>query len=375
MDIEKYTREVLYDIKQRGEEALKEYSSRFDNYVGPIRVPAEEIEESDSLMNPGQISAIDTVIERVRQVHSAQINHSTLFIQNGSMYGIVERPLKRIGLYVPGGKPLPSSLIMSAVPARIAGVREIVVVTAPKDGKIEPALLYIAKKLDIGEIYRLGGIQAIGAMAYGIGMKPVQKIFGPGNAFVTEAKRQVFGTVGIDGLNGPSEICIIADETADPKYVMADLASQLEHGPDSKAWLLTTSSELARVCETEGVDIRIYSTLEECISSANELAPEHLEILVRDPMRLIDMVENAGAVYMGPYSPVPAGDYFLGVNHILPTGGSAVFSSALTVWDFTKRISVAYTGRDEFMKYRGAGMELASIEGMAAHRKSMEARN
>ncbi|EQB68087.1 MAG: histidinol dehydrogenase [Thermoplasmatales archaeon Gpl] len=157
-----------------------------------------------------------------------------------------------------------------------------------------------------------------------IGMKPVQKIFGPGNAFVTEAKRQVFGTVGIDGLNGPSEICIIADEAADPKYVMADLASQLEHGPDSKAWLLTTSSELARVCEAEGVDIRIYSTLEECISSANELAPEHLELLVMDPMRLIDMVEMPELLH-GPYSPVPAGDYFLGVNHILPTGGSAVF--------------------------------------------------
>ena len=374
MDIEKYTREVLDDIKKRGEEALKEYSARFDHYVGPIRVLAEEIEKSDSLMKPGQISAIDTVIERVSQVHSAQINHSTLFTQNGSLYGIMERPLKRVGLYVPGGKPLPSSLIMSAVPARIAGVREIVVVTAPKDGKIDPAILYIAKKLGIDEIYRLGGIQAVGAMAYGIGMKPVQKIFGPGNAFVTEAKRQVFGIVGIDGLNGPSEICIVADETADPEYVRADLASQLEHGPDSKAWLLTTSSELARVCESPGVDIKIYPSLEECVSRANELAPEHLELLVKEPMRLIDMIENAGAVYLGPYTPVPAGDYFLGVNHVLPTGGSAFFSSALTVWDFTKRISIAYTGKDEFMKYREAGMELATIEGMTAHRKSMVAR-
>ncbi|MCL6090277.1 MAG: histidinol dehydrogenase [Candidatus Thermoplasmatota archaeon] len=374
MDIEKYTREVLDDIKQRGEEALKEYSARFDHYVGPIRAPAEEIEKSDSLLKPGQISAIDTVIERVRQVHSAQINHSTLFTQNGSLYGIMERPLRRVGLYVPGGKPLPSSLIMSAVPARIAGVREIVVVTAPKDGKIDPAILYIAKKLGIDEIYRLGGIQAVGAMAYGIGMKPVQKIFGPGNAFVTEAKRQVFGTVGIDGLNGPSEICIVADETADPEYVTADLASQLEHGPDSKAWLLTTSPELAQVCESQGVDIKIYSSLEECFSRANELAPEHLELLVREPMRFIDMIENAGAVYLGQYTPVPAGDYFLGVNHVLPTGGSAVFSSALTVWDFTKRISMAYTGKDEFMRYREAGMELATIEGMTAHRKSMETR-
>jgi histidinol dehydrogenase len=211
-------------------------------------------------------------------------------------------------------------------------------------------------------------------MAYGIGMRKVDKIFGPGNKYVNEAKRQVFGTVGIDSLAGPSEVCIIADESANEEYVLMDLLSQLEHGKDSKAWLITTSRDLAKYCNKHGIEVRLCESLEECIRSANEIAPEHLEIITKDPMKMVESVENAGAIYLGEYTPVPAADYFLGVNHVLPTGGTAKFSSVLTVMDFMKRISLAYVSREEFLRERHLGMALAEMEGMKWHKRSMEVR-
>ncbi len=372
--LESYVAEILEDIKKRGIEAIREYSRKFDGYDGEFLVSEEEFEEAEGLIPEEDKRIIAKTIERIREYHEKQLEKDKLYIKNASLYGIIYRPIRRVGIYVPGGKALPSSLIMTGVPAKIAGVKEIVVATPPKEGKISPYVLYVAKLLGIREVYKLGGIQAIGAMAYGIGMEKVDKIFGPGNRFVNEAKRPVFGVVGIDSLAGPSEIAIIADESANKDYVLADLLSQLEHGKDSKAWLLTTSKELAEYCSREGVEAVLCESLEKCAEKANEIAPEHLEILTEEPLKLVDLIENAGAIYLGEYTPVPAADYFLGVNHVLPTGGAAKFSGVLTVMDFMKRISLAYVSREEFLAERYLGIRLAEIEGMEEHKRSMEVR-
>ena len=374
MELEEYVSGILRDIRERGIEAVREYSEKFDSYSGPFRVTEEEFEEAEKLIPEKDKEIIERTIKRLWEYHERQKPREELFVKNGSLYGIVYRPIGRIGVYVPGGKPLPSTLMMVAVPARIAGVKEIAVTVPPKDGKVNPYVLYVAKKLGISEVYKLGGVQAIGAMAYGIGMKKVDKIFGPGNRFVNEAKRQVFGVVGIDSLAGPSEIAVIADETAEEEYVLADLLSQLEHGKDSKAWLLTTSRELAEYCSREGIEVILCDNLEECAGKANEIAPEHLEIITGEPMGLVELIENAGAIYLGPYTPVPSADYFLGVNHVLPTGGAAKFSGVLTVMDFLKPITLAMVSREEFLAERELGIRMAEIEGMELHRRSMEVR-
>ena len=373
-ELESYVAGMLRDIRERGIEAVREYSRRFDGYDGPFRVTREEFTEAVRSIPQRDREIILRTIERLWEYHEKQMEKERLFLKNGSLYGLIYRPIRRIGIYVPGGKPLPSTLMMVAVPAKIAGVKEIAVTIPPKEGRVNPYVLYVADLLGIDEVYKLGGVQAIGAMAYGIGMKKVDKIFGPGNRFVNEAKRQVFGVVGIDSLAGPSEIAVIADGTAEKEYVLADLLSQLEHGKDSKAWLLTTSRELAEYCSREGIEVMLCETLEECAEKANEIAPEHLEIITARPMELVDLIENAGAIYLGPYTPVPAADYFLGVNHVLPTGGAARFSGVLTVRDFLKPISVAQVSREEFLAERELGLRLAEIEGMTFHRRSMEVR-
>ncbi|MBO8173804.1 MAG: histidinol dehydrogenase [Thermococcus sp.] len=373
-ELESYVAQILKDIRERGIEAVKEYSRKFDGYDGEFLVSEEEFEEAERQIPEKDKKIIKRTIERIWEYHEKQLESDKLYIKNASLYGIIYKPIRRIGIYVPGGKPLPSTLMMVGVPAKIAGVKEIAVTTPPKNGKVNPYILYVAKLLGIKEVYKLGGIQAIGAMAYGIGMKKVDKIFGPGNKFVNEAKRQVFGVVGIDSLAGPSEIAVIADETADKEYVLYDLLSQLEHGKDSKAWLLTTSKELAEYCKRDGIEVVLCESLEECAEKANEIAPEHLEIITKEPLKLVDLIENAGAIYLGEYTPVPAADYFLGVNHVLPTGGAAKFSGVLTVMDFMKRISLAYVSREEFLSERYLGIRLAEIEEMEMHKKSMEVR-
>jgi len=223
-------------------------------------------------------------------------------------------------------------------------------------------------------LYKLGGVQAIGAMTYGAGMEAVDKIFGPGNAFVNEAKRQVYGRVGIDSLAGPSEICVIADDTAAPEYVKEDLLSQREHGADSRAWLLTTSSTLHDYCADPTINTLLFDNLEDCVERANQIAPEHLEIITSEPMALAEKINTAGAVYLGQYTPVPSADYFLGSNHVLPTGCAARFSSVLTVGDFQRKMTLASLSRDEFMADRELGIRMATIEGLVHHRKAMEVR-
>ena len=373
-DLESYVSGILRDIRERGIEAVKEYSKRFDGFEGPFRVSEEEFREAEEVIPEKDREIIERTIKRLWDYHERQKPKDELFIKNGSLYGLIYRPIGRIGIYVPGGKPLPSTLMMVAVPAKIAGVKEIAVTIPPKDGKVNPYVLYVARRLGISEVYKLGGVQAIGAMAYGIGMKKVDKIFGPGNRFVNEAKRQVFGVVGIDSLAGPSEIAVIADGSADKGYVLADLLSQLEHGKDSRAWLLTTSEELAEYCSRGGVEVILCETLEECAGNVNEIAPEHLEIITENPMGIVGLIENAGAIYLGPYTPVPSADYFLGVNHVLPTGGTARFGGVLTVIDFLKPITLAMVSREEFLAERELGLRLAEIEGMELHRRSMEVR-
>ncbi|MFP4000586.1 MAG: histidinol dehydrogenase [Thermoplasmata archaeon] len=372
MDVRRKVFEILKDVREEGTEAVRRYSKKFDDYDGKLKVedmsPGQEIPEEDK-------HVIEEIIDRVFRYHRRQLENDELYTERGSIYGMLHRPVQRAGLYVPGGEPLPSSLIMSGVPAKIAGVEDVAVVTPPMDGEIDPYVSFVADSLGFDEIYRIGGAQAIGAMAYGAGMKKVDKIFGPGNEYVNEAKRQVFGDVGIDSLAGPSDVCIISDSSARVSYVLSDLESQLEHGVNSKAWLLTTSEELAEEARSRtDSEVFLFKDLNSCVEKSNEIAPEHLEIITEDPLGVLEGVKNAGAVYLGEYTPVAAADYFLGVNHILPTGGASRFSSVLTVKDFMKSMSVAYVGEDEFRDDCHLGIRLADIENMTSHKRSMEVR-
>lgn len=373
MELERYVRDMLDEIRTEGIQAVRKYSKRFDGYDGGFRVEESEFESADSIDEKDK-EIIDRAIQRIRRVHEEQAESSKSISIDDSTFELLKVPIERVGIYVPGGKPLPSTLMMVGVPAAIAGVEEIVVTTPPSDGRIDPCILYIAKELGIDEVYKLGGVQAVGAMAYGIGMKKVDKIFGPGNKYVNEAKRQVYGEVGIDCLAGPSEVAVIADKRAEIDWVITDLKSQLEHDEDAKAWLLTTSASLAKKVKDERITVKLCKDVKECIEESNDLAPEHLEILTENPRSLLRYVKNAGAVYLGEYTPATAADYFLGVNHVLPTGRAAKFGSVLTVEDFVKSISVAEAGKDDFMKDRELGIRLAEIEKMEYHRKSMEVR-
>ena len=374
MNLQRYVSEILEDLKINGLDAVKKYSQKFDNYQDEIFLREEEWNVESEIPQSDK-NAIKQIIKRLQDYHSKQKTEDLMYKNEyGSIYGLIKVPIDRIGVYVPGGKPLPSSLLMVAVPAQIAGVRDIIITSSPKDGKINPYIIYIAKELGIKEIYKVGGIQAIAAMAYGIGMKKVDKIFGPGNQYVNEAKRQVFGDVGIDSLAGPSEVCVIADETADKDYVLNDLLSQLEHGAESKAFLVTTSKQIYDYCQKEGIDRYFCKDIFECADKANEIAPEHLEILTKEPELILSLIRNAGAVYLGEYTPVPAADYFLGVNHVLPTGKAARFSSVLNLNDFVKYMTVAKVTKEEFLKERYLGIRMAEIEGMLQHKKSMEVR-
>lgn len=374
MNLQRYVSEILEDLKINGLDAVKKYSQKFDNYQDEIFLREEEWNVESEIPQSDK-NAIKQIIKRLQDYHSKQKTEDLMYKNEyGSIYGLIKVPIDRIGVYVPGGKPLPSSLLMVAVPAQIAGVKDIIITSSPKEGKVNPYIIYIAKELGISEIYKVGGIQAIAAMTYGIGMKKVDKIFGPGNQYVNEAKRQVFGDVGIDSLAGPSEVCVIADETADKDYVLNDLLSQLEHGAESKAFLVTTSKQIYDYCQKEGIDRYFCKDIFECADKANEIAPEHLEILTKEPELILSLIRNAGAVYLGEYTPVPAADYFLGVNHVLPTGKAARFSSVLNLNDFVKYMTVAKVTKEEFLKERYLGIRMAEIEGMLQHKKSMEVR-
>ncbi len=381
--------EIIRQVVADGDEALLRLTEALDG-VRPksLELSREEWDEGADQVGPEQRAAIEAAAARIQAFHALQVPHALSL-------GEVElwpEPLRRVGIYVPGGRArYPSTVLMNAIPARLAGVDEIVMVT-PSDeaGRISPAVLYAARLAGVARVFKVGGAQAVAALAYGTrSLPPVDKITGPGNVFVVLAKRAVYGVVDIDGLAGPSEILVIADDSADAGQIVADLASQLEHDPVAWAVLLTDSADLARQVaadlaadqlanrfSAEAADLHaavvIVDSLEAAVELASEFAPEHMELLVREPDRLLPLVRGAGMVFVGPNSPVPMGDYVAGSNHTLPTGGAARFNSPLGVYDFYRWTSVVRLSPETAREIAPVGIELAKIEGLVAHQRSLE---
>ncbi|WP_419877906.1 histidinol dehydrogenase [Brevibacillus centrosporus] len=390
---------ILLDVRQRGDEALRDYTERFDRVrMEQFRVSEEEFAEAASQVSPEVRAALEEAAENIRDFHQRQVRQSWFSTkESGTLLGQIIRPLKRAGLYVPGGTAAyPSSVLMNAIPAKIAGVPEVVITTPPgRDGKINPAILVAAQIAGVKEIYKVGGAQAIAALTYGTEqIKAVDKIVGPGNIFVALAKREVFGLVSIDMVAGPSEIAVLADETANPRYIAADLLSQAEHDPMSAAILVTTSQavaesvaqeverqlaelprkEIAEAAIRDFGAILVVNDLEEGFAAINRIAPEHLEIMIADPFEHLGKVENAGAIFLGPYSSEPVGDYFAGTNHVIPTNGTARFSSPLSVDDFIKKSSVVSYSKQDLRENGHKIVALAEQEGLAAHGRAITER-
>lgn len=390
---------ILADVKERGDAALREYTERFDRVaLQDFRVSEAEFAEASGLVAPAVKQALAEAAANIRDFHERQVRQSWFTTkESGTILGQIVRPLKRAGLYVPGGTAAyPSSVLMNAIPAKIAGVPEVVITTPPgADGKVNPAILVAAQIAGVTEIYKVGGAQAIAALTYGTEqIKSVDKIVGPGNIFVALAKREVFGLVSIDMVAGPSEIAVLADDTANPRYVAADLLSQAEHDPMSAAVLVTTSTALADAVAKEverqlaelprksiaeasiqnhGAII-LVDDLDEGFAVINAIAPEHLEIMIADPFEHLGKVENAGAIFLGPYSSEPVGDYFAGSNHVIPTNGTARFSSPLSVDDFIKKSSVVSYSKQDLLANGHKIVALAEQEGLAAHGRAISER-
>jgi histidinol dehydrogenase len=392
---------IIEAVRTQGDAALRRYSEEFDRTrVESFRLTDEEIEGAYDQVEPEFVEAIRAAAVRIRAFHEKQKRETWMDLQpDGTMLGQVYRPLKRVGLYVPGGKAAyPSSVLMNAIPALVAGVPEIAIVTPPATAGVEgvnPYILVAAAEAGVKEIYRVGGAQAVAALAYGTEQIPaVDKIVGPGNIYVALAKRYVYGVVDIDSIAGPSEIIVLADDSADPAYVAADLLSQAEHDEMASAVLVTPSAALAQAVAAElerqlellprreiaGQSLADYGailtvdTLEEGIAVVNRMAPEHLEIIVEEPFRYLGKIENAGAIFLGPYSSESVGDYFAGPNHVLPTNGTARFSSALSVDDFVKKSSVIYYSKEALLRDAAQISALARFEGLQAHARAVEIR-
>ncbi len=392
---------ILNDVKLRKDEAVFEYTGKFDGAkinASNIRVTQEEIEEGYRLTDDSLVQVIRRALHNIRIYHEKQRQTSWFDSRpDGTILGQKVTPLQRVGVYVPGGKAAyPSSVLMNILPAKVAGVDEIVMATPPgKDGKVSPTTLVAANEAGADVIYKVGGAQAIGALAYGTESIPkVDKIVGPGNIYVALAKKMVYGHVSIDAIAGPSEILVIADETANPRYVAADLLSQAEHDELASAILVTTSRELAEevsketdqfIAELErsaiirkSLDnygyILVADTIEEAIDTANAIASEHLEIQTKNPYDVMTKIRNAGAIFIGEYSSEPLGDYFAGPNHVLPTNGTAKFFSPLSVDDFIKKSSViAYSG-EALEKIHKDIEYFAEAEHLTAHANSIRVR-
>ncbi len=397
---------ILKNVRERGNDALIEYTMRFDKValsVSDLRVTEYEIERAVKRVSPEFMEALRLAKKNIENFHRRQLAQSWVtFEDHGIMLGQRIIPIDRVGLYVPGGAggttPLVSTFLMNAIPALVAGVKNIIVCTPPKqDRSVDPHLLAAAKEVGVTEIYKVGGAQAVAAMAFGTATVPrVDKIVGPGNAFVTTAKRQVYGYVGLDTLAGPSEILVIADDSANPAWVASDLLSQAEHGPKDEAGaiLLTPSMSLAKkvlkeidsqLVELNKAEIAanslersgglvVTNDLEEAIELANFCAPEHLELYLADPFAWLGKIRHAGAVFLGPYSPEPIGDYVAGTNHVLPTMVLARYASALSVEDFVKKTSfISYT-KEALAAHGPAAVTLARAEGLEAHARSVEER-
>lgn len=392
---------ILENVKANGDKAVFEYTKKFDGFdlnAGNILVTKEEIEEAYELTDSALIDVIKKALVNIRDFHEKQKQNSWFTsTEKGTFLGQKITPLKRAGVYVPGGKAVyPSSVLMNVVPAKTAGVDEIIMTTpANREGKLNPAVLVAANEAGVDRIYKVGGAQAIAALAFGTESIPkVDKIVGPGNIYVALAKKAVFGNVSIDSIAGPSEILVLADKTANPRYVAADLLSQAEHDEMASAILITDSEELSDnvqkeiegfIAELPRTDIikaslknfghiLIAENIDEAIKAANNVASEHLEILTENPLETMTKIRNAGAIFLGPYSSEPLGDYFAGPNHILPTNGTAKFFSPVSVDDFVKKSSVVYYSKEALEEVHKDIEQFAKSEGLYAHANSIKVR-
>ncbi len=394
-NVEEIVSDIIRNVRQNGDKALYEYAEKFDKVsLDALEVTEEEIAEAFSLVEPNFIRILEDAAKNIRLFHEKQTRNSFILNNgNGAVMGQKIIPIEKVGLYVPGGTAAyPSTVLMDSVPAKIAGCKEIVMVTPPgKDGKVNPAILAAAKVAGVTKIFKVGGAQAVAALAYGTESVPaVYKIVGPGNAFVAEAKKQVYGKVSIDMIAGPSEILIIADETCNPRIVAADMLSQAEHDKLASAVLVTTSETLANAVSAElerqipllpraeiareSIDVHgkiiLTETLAEAIEISNEIAPEHLELCMDNPFDYLDAIENAGSIFMGKNCPEALGDYMAGPNHTLPTSGTAKFSSPLSVDDFVKKTQFTYFTEDALNRLADDVAFFAEKEGLSAHARS-----
>lgn len=398
-DVTGAVEEIIRNVRERGDAAVKAYTERFDGAAPEnFELTSSQIDEAYRQAPAELVAALTRAAENIHDFHQRQKRESFLITkENGVLMGQRLRGLNRVGLYVPGGKAAyPSSVLMNAIPAKVAGVKELIMVTPPSEGgRVNPAILTAAKVAGVDRIFAVGGAQAVAALAFGTKTIPrVDKIVGPGNIYVATAKKLVFGTVDIDMIAGPSEILVIADETANPAYLAADLMSQAEHDPMASAVLVTTSNAVAEKTQAElekqlqtlsrreiitqslehfGATI-VCRNIDECVRIANEIAPEHLELMVQNPMQLLGSIDNAGAVFLGQFSPEPLGDYFAGPNHVLPTSGTARFFSPLSVDTFIKKSSFIYYTREALEKGRADIETLARSEGLTAHANSIQVR-
>ena len=392
--------DIIENVRKNKDEAIFSYTKQFDGAdidASNILVTEEEIEEAYKLVDEKLLAVIRKALVNIKKYHEKQLQNSWFTSEDGIILGQKVTALEKAGVYVPGGKAVyPSSVLMNVLPAKVAGVDRIIMCTPPgKDGKVYPSTLVAAKEAGVDEIYKVGGAQAIAAMAFGTESVPkVDKIVGPGNIYVALAKKAVFGYVSIDSIAGPSEILVLADETANPRYVAADLLSQAEHDEMASAILITTSEDLAQkvskevdkfvaeLSRTEIIQksldnygyILVAENLDDAIKATNDIASEHMEIVSRDPFSVMTRIRNAGAIFIGEYSSEPLGDYFAGPNHVLPTNGTAKFFSALSVDDFIKKSSIISYSREALEKVHTDIEQFAECEQLTAHANSIKVR-
>ncbi len=393
---EKAVRAILADVKKKGDVSVEKYTRRFDRHSLPLRLKPAEIKRHAAKAQKHNVKALEIAAARIRNFHEKQKESSWSYKANGAVLGQIIRPLARVGVYVPGGKAsYPSTVLMNVIPAMVAGVNEIALCVPTPGGEINPYVMAAIGLLGVREVYRIGGAQAIGAMAYGTKIiNKVDKIVGPGNIYVALAKKMVYGEVAIDMIAGPSEILILADATANPAFVAADMISQAEHDELASSILITDSESLIgevtrelekQVRRLSRMDIAksslkrfgaiiLTEDIEKASEIANSIAPEHLEIMIEQPEKALDFINNAGAVFLGPWTPEPLGDYAAGPNHTLPTVGTARFSSPLGVYDFIKRTSILQFDRKSFMLLSDTVEAIAGVEGLEAHASTVRVR-
>jgi histidinol dehydrogenase len=397
LSIEKSVKKILQDVREEGDTAVLRYTRKYDDSNAvKLRISSAEITRFANKADKKIVKALELSAKRIRKFHEMQVERSWSFTEGDTILGQSIRPLKRVGIYVPGGKAAyPSSVLMNVIPARVAGVADIALCVPAPDGQINAYVMAAIKILGVQEVYRIGGAQAIGALAYGTkSIKKVDKIAGPGNMFVSTAKKIVFGIVDIDMIAGPSEILIIADISANASFIAADLLSQAEHDELASSILITDSSLLAEKVVEEVRDqlallrrkkiaqvsidnygaVIVTKNIANAIALSNEIAPEHLEIMTEKPMDILPKVENAGAIFLGPWTPEAVGDYSAGPNHTLPTGGTSRFFSPLGVYDFYKRSSLIGFTKKGFMRISAMVEAIADIEGLEAHANTIRVR-